>query len=143
MQTADARAAGHTLVELLVVIAVIGMLAAASVPVIGSVLRRDRSGHDEVVQLLRRARATAIETGEVVSLTLSQDGTLWMMSSSGSDTLGRFKRHAGTIGGSPSPAVIRFSPWGGADGGPIIIREAHRSVVLLLDPWTARVDVAE
>jgi prepilin-type N-terminal cleavage/methylation domain-containing protein len=67
---------GHTLLELLVVVAVAGTLAAVSVPGVAWVTGRSATGADALcfALVLRRAQAPAASSGRTVSVRLVDDG---------------------------------------------------------------------
>lgn len=68
---------GFTLLELMIVVAIIGITAAIAAPAIGRAIassRADRAAHD-IIRLGRRARAEAIADGRAYLLRMSTTGT--------------------------------------------------------------------
>lgn len=68
---------GFSLVELMVAIAILGLLLAMTAPMFGDIVRNNRSqaAANELVSALNAARAEAIKRGQRVSLCPSANGT--------------------------------------------------------------------
>ncbi|MAT73504.1 MAG: hypothetical protein CMJ58_28820 [Planctomycetaceae bacterium] len=72
----DARRAGITLIELVLVLALLSVLASLAAPVVENsfITMRLRRGGDRVLAAWAKARSRAIETGEIQQFTYELDG---------------------------------------------------------------------
>jgi general secretion pathway protein H len=126
------RAAGFTLVEMLVVIAILGLIAAITVPAVStpSDAVRLRAVTSEVIAALRMTRAAAITAHRDMALVLDLDARTLQ-----SPALPQ-KRLPTELGAkmviaeperiSPSRGAFRFFPDGSSTGGDIHLHLAGR-----------------
>lgn len=150
---AAANRSGWTLVELVVVLFLMGMLAAVAAPALPPPPTAGDDAVQKLTTLLRRARLAAVERGRIVEFRLDPDGRAYRVAvrMQGSADASRVIR-AGRIraavhlqpAGAGRPAdeiVIRFGPLGRAQGGPIVVSGRRGRQRVTVDPWTGRVDV--
>jgi general secretion pathway protein H len=127
---------GFTLIELIIVLAILGLAAVAVAPL--AMPRRHGPGIEiavrEVMLGLRAARAGAIYGNKETTFTMDGvAGQYW------SDAAPSPKKLPVRV--SPEHRTldqIRFFPDGGASGGTIILREAHRSAAIQVDALSGR-----
>lgn len=129
------RAAGFTLLELLVVLAILGVVLAVAVPLLGqrNAGAAVAGAASEIRAALRTARETAIAESRPVAFR-GDDGGYWID-----------RRHYG-LGGKDTESGIRvavvggsrisFFPSGGSSGGNIVVRGAALSREIAVDPLT-------
>lgn len=105
------RAAGFTLLELLVVLAILGLGAAALVPALGSGAGgvSSSTAARDLVTALRAARAAALESGHPVRFELAAH------------------RGAAAIEG---PTSVTFLPDGGATAARFVVRPGGQTVAV-------------
>ncbi|HUG39512.1 MAG TPA: GspH/FimT family pseudopilin [Longimicrobiales bacterium] len=131
---------GYTLTELMVVIAIMGLVAAGATPALGVWLDASPRPAEEVASLLRSARAEALRTGVPVMLTMDPTTGVWALESPDSVVkrgLLRVSSMAAAPGGER--VIMRFGPSGGAVGGGIPVLERGRVVRVTADRWTGEV----
>ena len=137
---------GFSLLELIVVLAVLSLVFVAVAPLIspwrqGALI--DVTAR-EVALALRATRAAAIHANKGATFTLdSAAGQYWSDAAPARKTLPA--RITATLAAGQTPlARIQFFPDGGASGGTIVLREAHRSAAIQVDAlWgRARVNVS-
>ncbi|MFW5947891.1 MAG: pilus assembly FimT family protein [Gemmatimonadota bacterium] len=143
MRTRPRTRAGYTLVEVMVVLAILGVMAAAAVPALGVWLDRDPTPAEAVAGLLRDARARALHAARPVTVTLGPAGEWVAVSENTPLAEGRLTLNDAAISGPPgSPQIrVRFGPSGGADGGPVVVLRGERSAVVRADRWTGEVTI--
>jgi type II secretion system protein H len=139
---------GFTLIEFVVVLAIIGMIAAAITPAFVQFRRVDdiTTTANEVAALLRRARATAVERGSLVTVTLAPTTARYWVRVAGADTAvlaeGTFPIAGGLSLRADTPrAEFSFSPQGWVIGGPITVSGGGGSITIEVDRWTGIIDV--
>lgn len=147
---------GHTLTEMLVVLAILGVMAAAVVPVVRDA--RDEAGVAQtarvLVELLNHSRTSAADRGVVITLVVDPaTGRAW--TSEGDDaalvpdslttplaeSLAR-ARHAGaavTIAATAPRARWTFAPSGLAFGDPVLVHDPTHALLVTVDRWTGEV----
>lgn len=150
------RRAGHTLTEMLVALAILGVSAGAVVPALVSA--RSESGVTRasraLVELLHHTRARAADLGVVVTLVVDPgSGRGWIAEGSDAplvqDSMAvslvavlADARKAGdvvTIAADRARARWTFTPSGLAFGGPVVVYDATHSVIVGVDRWTGEV----
>ena len=147
---------GHTLTEMLVVLAILGVMAGAVVPVMRDTREEDAVAQAArvLVELLNHSRASAANRGVVVTLVVDPaTGRAW--TSEGDDaalvpdssttplaeSLAR-ARHAGaavTIAAGVPRARWTFAPSGLAFGDAVVVHDPTHAVLIAVDRWTGEV----
>lgn len=134
---------GHTLIELTVVIAVIGLMAGVAVPALRGAREPDgaRRAAGELAALLRRARAEAVQRGAVVTVVLDpQAARAWV--AVGDADAAPLREDSLAVGAAvaldaAAPRVTyTFLPTGTAFAEPVLVRDAGSAVLVRVDPWT-------
>ncbi len=143
---------GFTLVELAVVLAILGVMAAAAVPALGVWLDREPTPAEALAKLLRDARAHALETARPVTVTLNPGSGAWLLETEeGPARHGRLALGDAEVSSHRGPdnprVVVRFAPTGGADSDPILVQQGRegsmRRVVIRANRWTGEVLIHE
>jgi len=136
---------GFTLVEMLVVIAILAVMAAVSVPAIRDLRARDPLvlAASVTTTLLARARLTAVERATPVRVVIDPVGLhYWVRAlrsgaapdSVMSDTL--LIPGDVTLGGTSARLAVTFTPSGEASGDAIVLTWRGRSASVAADAWT-------
>jgi Tfp pilus assembly protein FimT len=129
-----------TLIELVVVIALMAIIAGVSAPALASLDRpRNTSGLD-VVTLLRRSRATAIQRGVVVTVTIDPATARYWVDPP--DTaVAVLNLSPQTALSARSPRVhFRFGPDGqSVTDEPLFVHQGAAANSIVLEPWTGEV----
>ena len=121
--------AGQTLMEMLVVVAILGMTTALVFPAWVSPLRRIQlyEARAALVAHLRDARSLSLRSGEVVSLEPAADGRGY-----GWGTRRVYAPAPVSVAGDP----ITFYADGSSSGGTLKLSERERTMSVAVDPVT-------
>ncbi len=126
---------GVTLIELVVVIALMSIIAGVTVPALSSLDRREPTAVDIVSTLLRETRATAIEQGRSVVLTIDPATARYWLDVP--DTTGVLALPGGATLMAPTPRVhVRFAATGEVDAEPFFVREHDLATPVVFDRWS-------
>lgn len=140
MTLASRRRAGFTLVEILVVIAILGSVAAISVPAFRDSVKPDglRDGTAQVVRVLERARMTARTAGHPVTVTFdAAAGRFWVDEPA---LTGRIDLASdATLWSSQPRPRVRFEPAGPAAADDIGVRVDGRASRVSVDALTGEI----
>lgn len=141
---------GVTLVEMIVVLAIIGIVAAASAPAFRSLGRR-RDALDEgraaVVALLTDVRRQAIASATIVRVTVDPTtARYWIAAASASDSAAMNDSVATlalpngvSLAGEAPRVHYAFAANGTATGEPLLLRAGSRVLPIVVDPWSGAI----
>ena len=141
------RSAGFTLLELLIVLAVVALAAALVVPNVPGFLGNNRviAAADTMLAFIREARARAIVRGTTVDLEVDPTTGAYRFADR-AETIDRgiaidltASLPAGRAKGSLG--IVRFYPDGAASGGVIRLAGSGRARTLTVDALTGRIRV--
>ena len=144
--------AGFTLVEVIVVLAILGVMAAVTVPAIRDLRSTDALDHATSVTttLLARARQTAVERGTPVRVVVDPLGRrYWVRAlqpgaapdSVLADTLDIASDVS--LDATATRLAVTFAPSGEAVGDVITLRWRGRAAAVTTDLWTGDARVAQ
>lgn len=130
-----AKERGFTLLELVIVLAIIGMTLAMAVPLLGRHTPALEAAAGELRGVFRDARVTAIAEGRAVAFQGDPNGGYWL-----DDRHRRLDVAAEVPGGLrvATAAPIAFFPSGGSSGGRVFVDGANGRRELAVDPVTGR-----
>jgi prepilin-type N-terminal cleavage/methylation domain-containing protein len=137
---------GFTLAEIVVVLAIAGVAAAVAVPALSRLLTEEPAPAAPLIELLGRARQTALERARPVTVTLlPASGRYWVWTQT-SDT--RTTLAEGVLAVAPGTQLaasrlrvrVRFDAAGRATGDTIAVWTAAGVTQVTVDPWTGVVD---
>ena len=135
------RRAGFTLIELIVVIAIMGVMLSVSVAALGRTFGAETTPAGLVGELASEARLQAARREEPVRATLLSDGSYRLLSARTDSVIGEGK--LAIQGVQPSPWTATFFPLGTSTRAELRIRLADAWHPLRLDPVTGSIEAAE
>lgn len=127
---------GLTLIELIVVLAIVGVLLSVSAAALGPRLLEPSSAAGAVDQALRDARVEAARRGESVRLEIAGDGAYTVTRVRDLEVLARGR--IGVEAVEPAPFRTVFLPAGTSLGGPLRVRWRGEWSGMRVDRVTAR-----
>lgn len=142
------RAAGFTLIEILVVLVILGLAMAVVVPAVSKGIGQSLDDNARTVQLaLRKARADAV---------LSQRSTAVLINTSGKSLRSEYDRNSTALSSrlslratgalserTDSSTGIRFFPDGSSTGGRVMLSLEASSATVNVDWLTGRVSIQQ
>jgi len=146
------RSAGLTLAELLVVLLILGMVAAVTTPALRRPGMSAGSAAQEIAGVLGAARAAAAARGDVVRVSIELETGAFLVAAdadgAGSPKILRAGRialpaDARLTGGSEGTARAAFHPLGRARADTVVVERGARAFVVAVDAWTGAVHVRE
>jgi len=133
---------GYTLIEMMVVLAILAVMAGAAVPALGVWLDRKPRGVDAVAELMRDVRARALAEARPVVLNIDSRTGRWLLEDGASDSVeGELRLSGAELSTDGERIVIRFSPTGGSEGGKVVVREQGRLDTVRADQWMGEVRI--
>jgi prepilin-type N-terminal cleavage/methylation domain-containing protein len=138
---------GLTLVEVVVVLAIVGLSAAVALPALGGLVDADPSPAAPLARLLDRSRRTAMERSVPVTVMLLPATARYWVWSDGAQARAALADGVLPLAGgvrlaAPRPRVrIRFDPMGRATGDSVAVWSAGGAELVTVDPWTGAVRV--
>jgi len=114
MQRPSADTRGFTLVEMIVLIGIIGLIAAIAVPSFNGYLRANRlaTTADQMAADMALARATAVAQGRIIRF--DGDAAGYTITDPGDGRVIRDREFGGTVA-LAADASVNFFPWGAAE----------------------------
>ena len=145
----DAAAAGFTLLELLVVLAIIGAVAVVAYPRVGGVPARAalEATAARMRTEIRAARSAAVRSNSEQAITIDTTQKLFWSSSDGvkrtiADGLDVSVSGSGVEVPQPGTGVIRFQGDGSACDAAILLESGSRSALIRIDWATGNPRIA-
>jgi general secretion pathway protein H len=147
---AVSRSRGVTLIELLIVLAIIGALAAVVLPMLGSGVStlELKGAAREIASGLRLARSEAMASRQETFLTLDLEGRRFIVGSSRREhalpkelEIKLFTAQKDLV--DDKVGAIRFYPDGGSNGGRITLASGERKFEVDVDWLTGRVAILD
>ena len=110
--------AAFTLIEIMIVVAIIGLIAAMGVPSILQVLRKDgmRKAVSDMKDACNDARARAIFSGRTMEIIFYPQERRWQVTEA---PLAEVQMPADNTHTNPAPTSTAGSPWSGAESGTL------------------------
>lgn len=134
----NAPSPGFTLVELMVTIAILGILATLATPMFGSLIQKNRvdAVSAELTHLLQYARSEAITRGTAVTISSSDNNWVGALSvATSSETLRRYGSEGITgssgVSANGTSSSLPFTP-----SGTLVISSKTTSLTITLCPST-------
>jgi type II secretion system protein H len=134
------RRAGFTLVEIMVVLAILGTATAVTVPAFRDVLRPDpmKDAIAEVVRVLERARMTARVNGRTVTVTIDPQAARFWISDPALTGTFPLHRDAALWSDRPRPRVT-FDAAGTTTADQLAIQARGATTPIVVHPFTGEV----
>jgi prepilin-type N-terminal cleavage/methylation domain-containing protein len=127
--------AGLTLIELIVVLAIMGLLLGVSVAAIHLVTANDAGPESALQEVMAEARMLAARGGEPVLILFDAQGRFRVEDAAGSP-LPQGALPVQTL--EPAPLAVRVFPGGTSDGGTLRVRRGGEWQTFAIDRVTAR-----
>jgi prepilin-type N-terminal cleavage/methylation domain-containing protein len=135
------RRAGFTLIELIVVVAIVGVILSVSVAALGRTFGAETTPAGVVNELASEARLQAARREEPVRATLLSDGSYRLSSLRTDSVIGEGKLDVEGV--QPSPWTATFFPLGTSTRADLRIRLDATWHPLRLDPVTGSMEAVE
>lgn len=145
------RAAGFTLVEVLTVLAILGLVSAAVVPNLDAVLDPgSRAAADELADAYRQAREAAASRATTATVTLEPRTGAWRVfvgAASGADealaggNLLTGRSDTRVVAPASGRVVARFDARGRARAPEVVLERRGDRHAVHVDPWTGAVRI--
>lgn len=138
---------GFTLLETMAVLLVLGVVSAAAVPALDSVLGPDPDPARELAEVYRTARDAAASRGATVLVTVDPGSGSWALfdAAASGEALerGELTRTPTARGASgvPEPTIGRFHPSGRSRVPVVRLPDGPETRAVEVDPWTSSVRV--
>jgi competence protein ComGD len=136
---------GFTLVELLVVLAIVGVVAAVAAPNVGAVLRRFSREHPsaQLADALRAVRSEAVSRARTACIELDAATGFYRVTLLGpsQDSLLSTGQLKPWIGGKPTESPACFYPSGVATSGWRVWLGEDRGTAVEVSPWDGKISI--
>lgn len=132
---------GLTLIELVVALALLGLLAAVAVPAIRSAASDLPATANALAEVLERARALAVDRATVVHVGVDVTAGRYAVRGVGIADDGRLALPPGVRlgGGRAGRAVAAFGPLGQARCDPVEVARGAERMQVRCDPWSGAI----
>ena len=146
------RSAGLTLAELLVVLLILGLVAAVTTPALRRPGMSAGSAAQEIANVFGSARAAAAARGHVVRVSIELATGAFLVTADAEGARSPRVLRAGRIalpadarltGRSEGTARATFHPLGRARADTVVVERGGRAFVVAVDAWTGAVHVRE
>lgn len=144
------RSAGLTLAELLIVLVILGMLAAVTTPALRRPGASAGRAAEELAGVLGAARAAAAARGDVVRVSIELATGAFLVAADADGATSPEILRAGRIalpadaqlaGGREGTARVAFHPLGRARADTLVVEHEDRVYMVAVDAWTGAVRV--